>query len=134
MLRAAGLLSPARDQEIDMKAQIGRGISETRDPDDDSYWRETYRERTYYRDLYKYDDYEPAYRLGYNAAARNLVEGQVRPYDNAVDEQLRGFFDHFKGGSSLTWPDARLAVQDAYERRAERMRVGVAAGTSGMDQ
>ena len=104
---------------------IGHGIGEAVDPTEDAHWRSTHTERPYYRDQYAYDDYEPAYRLGYNAADSNRGDDNtVREYDDATDEQLRGHYDKYRGDSKLEWADARMAVRDAYDRRAESSRVG----------
>lgn len=108
---------------------IGHGIGEAVDPTEDEYWRDAYRERPYYRDTYTYDDYEPAYRLGYNAATANHPEAAgVRGYDDNIEAQLRDHYERsYRGNSRLEWPDARLAVRDAYDRRTEASRVATTA-------
>lgn len=108
---------------------IGHGIGEAVDPTEDEYWRDTYRERPYHRDIYTYDDYEPAYRLGYNAAAVNRHETEgVRPYDDDIDAQLRDHYERsYRGTSRLDWADAQHAVRDAYDRRTEASRTATTA-------
>ena len=99
---------------------IGHGIGEAVDPTEDAYWRDNYSSRDYHKSDYGYEDYEPAYRMGYNAADSNKDGDSVRPYDASTDEQLRGHYEKYRGSSTMTdWEHARPAVKDAYERRRE---------------
>ena len=56
-------------------ALAGKAIAENVNPTvETDYWRRSYKTRPYYTDEYSYDDYESAYRLGwenYNDTARN---------------------------------------------------------------
>ena len=97
---------------------VGHGIGEAVDPTEDEYWRENHADREYVKDDVGYDDYEPAYRLGYNAADAH----ENAPYDDEVEAKVAGVYEDRRGESSLEWDDAKPAVRDAYERRAERMR------------
>ena len=106
---------------------IGKGIGEAVDPTEDAYWRENHRARPYARAGRSYDDYEPAYRLGYNAVG---AYGD-RAYDETIESELRSAYDARRGDSRLEWDDARHAVRDAYDRRLgrgmtddDRMRAG----------
>ncbi len=100
---------------------IGHGIGEAVDPTEDAYWRENHASRDYYDKGYGYDDYEPAYRLGYNAAeARRGDDKYVPAYDDDTDKALGEHYDKsFRGESKLDWDRARHATRDAYERRAQ---------------
>ena len=111
---------------------IGKGIGEAVDPTEDAYWRETHTERDYYNDDYSYDDYEPAYRMGYTLAdaEHEHHDAVVRPhvesgtteghtYDDS-DAELERLYGERRGESRLDWDDARHAVRDAYKRRVEQ--------------
>ncbi len=107
---------------------IGHGIGEAVDPTEDEYWREEHTDRPYYAEGRSYEDYEPAYRLGYNAADANVGDNkQIRQYDDAVDSQLREHYGKYRGDSELEWDEAREAVREAYQRRMERRRSGATA-------
>ena len=95
---------------------VGKGIGEAVDPSEDTYWRESYSSRPYYRDGYSYDDYEPAYRLGYNAW--DTHSDARRDFDDEMDHELRRHYEDRRGRSRLAWDDARHAARDAWERRA----------------
>ena len=92
---------------------IGKGVGEAVDPSEDTYWRETYSSRPYFRDGYSYDDYEPAYRLGYNA-----YDTHGAAFSDEMASDLERHYTDRRGHSRLEWDDARHAVRDAYERRA----------------
>lgn len=96
---------------------IGHGIGEAVDPTEDDYWRESYTDRPYRRDGAEYDDYEPAYRLGYNAYDARQVD-----YNDDIDAELAKTYEKRRGNSSLEWEHARPAVRDAYTRRAQTHR------------
>ena len=56
----------------------GKGAARVVNPkNEDLYWREAYSRTPYYRSGRTYDDYAPAYSLGYNGWA--LGRGLVRP-------------------------------------------------------
>jgi hypothetical protein len=97
---------------------IGKGISESIDPTEDAYWRDEHTRRPYYSSGRRYEDYEPAYRLGYRAY--DVHKGE---YDDRLDDDLRRTYEgDWRKGSSLEWDDARHAVRDAYTRRAHNRR------------
>ena len=92
----------------------GKAVAEHIDPTVESaYWRDEHRNRPYYNDAYTYDDYAPAYQVGWES------------YDPAADadwaarEQVaRQRWE--KEGGTMTWEDARLAAEDAYTRVSHR--------------
>lgn len=97
---------------------IGKGIGEAVDPTEDEYWRARHADTDYYRGEYTYDDYEPAYRLGYNAAD---ASEEAHTYDEA-DAQLEKLYGDRRGESRLEYDLARPAVREAYERRMQQRR------------
>ena len=89
------------------------------------YWSTNYRNEPYYRQGLGYDDYEGAYRTGY--------EGYGRYGDRKweeVEADLRSDYERNRGQSTLAWDDARPATRAAWERletqrRANRSGAGV---------
>src|SRR5213592_3257476 len=90
----------------------GKGIGEMIEPTaEEAYWRETYVSRPYYEGGTSYDEYAPAYRMGWESSQR--YRGQT--FDQA-EPRLRSDWERFKGKSRLTWDKAKFAVRDAWDR------------------
>lgn len=92
---------------------IGKGIAEGIDPTEESaFWAESYKDRPYYDQGFSYDDdYEPAYRFGW--------ETRRKHYDKRfedVEPDLEKEWTGVKGESKLTWEHAKHAVRDAWHR------------------
>ena len=96
----------------------GKGIAEAVNPTtEDAYWSEEYRNAPYYEDVYKYDDYAPAYRVGYEGYGQYGATG--RDYSE-VEPDLQQHYLRSRGDSKLDWDKARLAVRSAWERVRDR--------------
>jgi hypothetical protein len=80
---------------------------------EDAYWRRVFQDEPYYEAPMAFDDYSPAYRVGYTGPLRR--EGSF----HTLEEQLRQDWDAVKGRSRLTWPQARVAIRAAWDRVAE---------------
>lgn len=97
-------------------AKAGDSVAEAVNPTEyDEHWRSEYRNATYYDADRTWDDYAPAYGLGYYG--RNYYAG--RRYDD-VESDLERSWDKVRGESRLAWNDARDAVRDGWhyvERR-----------------
>lgn len=79
---------------------------------EDAYWQREFTKQPYYRPELSYDDYSPAYRVGYTAPLR-------RPGSFAsLEQDLQQDWKRVKGPSRLTWPEAREATRAAWERVA----------------
>ena len=89
---------------------------------DSGYWNQQFRSEPYFLEGDSYDDYEPAYRLGYQGRGRYAD----RPWEQA-EAELRNDWESLKGQSRLTWEQARLASQAAWHR-VERALPGDADG------
>lgn len=89
---------------------------------EDSHWRETYAKEPYHNGAYKYDDYAPAYRLGYTG--RSQYAG--KSFDEAHDS-LATDWEQTKGSSRMAWEDAKPATRAAWHR-VERALPGDADG------
>jgi hypothetical protein len=81
---------------------------------EDAYWRRVFQDEPYFEAGRGYDDYGPAYRVGYTGPLRR--EGHF----HEVEDDLRRDWDGVKGRSRLNWTQARLAVLAAWDRVTER--------------
>lgn len=101
----------------------GKAAGEAVNPTvEDAYWRENHTDERYYNDQYKYDDYSPAYRLGYE----NRAKYGDRTWEQAEPE-LQADWKRTKGESRLEWNDAKQATRAAWHR-VERAIPGDADG------
>ncbi|WOP16736.1 hypothetical protein [Ottowia sp. SB7-C50] len=93
-------------------AAAGHGVARAVNPTaEDAYWRDSYTLAPGYRDGYTYDDYGPAYRLGYDGYGRYTG----RTYDE-VEPTLAREWDAIKGKSRLTWEEAKASTRAAWHR------------------
>src|SRR5512132_3956795 len=89
----------------------GKGVGEMIDPTaEDTYWRENYKTRSYASGA-TYDEYQPAYRMGWESSQR--YKGHT--FDSA-ESNLKADWERAKGKSKLTWDKAKFAVKDAWDR------------------
>jgi len=79
-------------------------------PDSD-YWTRQFSSEPYFLEGDSYDDYDPAYRLGYGARHRH----PGRDF-GSLETQLQHDWESSKGLSRLDWNRARQAVLRAWER------------------
>ena len=104
----------------------GVGVAEMSDiVDHDAenvYWRDAHSAEPYFRPGMTYEDYQPAYRMGWSSPAR---------YDGGTFDQyepaFRNDWDSMKGVSRLSWDDARHAARAGWHR-VERALPGDADG------
>jgi hypothetical protein len=100
----------------------GHGVSAAFDPEvEDAYWRDNYSSRPYVKPGSAYDDYQPAYRYGWESRAKYNSS-----WDEASSDIERGW-DNAKSNSRLAWNDAKDAVRDGWHR-VERALPGDADG------
>lgn len=91
-------------------AGAGNSIAEAVNPSDyTAYWKANHAAAPYYQPGLAWDDYQPAYDLGYAAYGR--AEG--RTFDD-IEAELQRTWDATRGDSSLAWVDARGAVHDGW--------------------
>jgi hypothetical protein len=102
----------------------GHAAAERFDPTvEDAYWRENFEREAYYEPGMTYDDYWPAYRLGYEARARYPEMEFVD-----IEIQLAEDYEKSRGKSRLGWDRARHAVRAAWDRIEHAVK-----GKSGKD-
>jgi uncharacterized protein (TIGR02271 family) len=92
---------------------VGKGVAEAVNPTaEQEYWSQTYNREPYYRRERTWDDYEEAYRTGYEGYARY---GREREWSQC-EVDLRRKFEERKGQSRLSWEEARPAARAAWDR------------------
>ncbi|WP_394789906.1 PA2169 family four-helix-bundle protein [Rhodoferax sp.] len=82
---------------------------------EEAYWRERYATEPYYEAGRTYDDYGPAYALGWTGVG--LYGGEF----DAAEPQLARAWEAQRGRSSLAWPHARHATRAAWGRVNENL-------------
>lgn len=89
----------------------GKVVAESVNPSaEDAYWRSSYDRESYYEPGRSYDDYAPAYELGWSSrAARDDSFDTLEP--TLADEWATR-----RGSSTLDWPQARHASRAAWDR------------------
>jgi hypothetical protein len=79
--------------------------------EDDRYWREHHGNQHYANPASNYEEYQPAYQYGTDAAHRY----QGRTWDDVQGDLERGW-DRARGDSSLAWANVKDAVRAAWDR------------------
>lgn len=93
---------------------LGKSVAETLDPTvEDEYWRHNYGTRPYVEPDYSYEDYSPAYRVGYEGYSTYSKQGLS--YQEAEPHLRQRYEQH--GTHRLGWDKAKHASQDAWHRR-----------------
>ena len=92
---------------------VGQGSAHGVNHDEeDAYWRENHVSEPYYNPGRSYDDYGPAYRMGWESRAR-YDEGTFDTYEPS----FRNDWDEsYRAQSRLTWAEARHAARAGWER------------------
>jgi hypothetical protein len=104
-------------------AAAGHSVAEGIDPTaEDAYWEKNHHLRPYYISDYDYNDYRPAYQMGYEGYGQR----DGRSYDE-VEPELSRNWEEKRGQSRLDWDNARDAVRDGWHR-VERAIPGDADG------
>ncbi|WP_242041170.1 YsnF/AvaK domain-containing protein [Leptolyngbya sp. FACHB-261] len=92
----------------------GKGVAESVNPTvEDEYWRDNYATRPYVEQGHQYEDYQPAYRTGYEGYNRYASTG--RSYDE-VEPELQTDYEKNHGGAGLGWDKAKHAAKDAWHK------------------
>lgn len=79
---------------------------------EDLYWSGIYWKEPYFRADYDYEDYAPAYCVGYSGYAQ--YGGRFED----AEKSLCANFARIRGDSRLTWDEAVQAVRMAWRRAA----------------
>ena len=97
----------------------GKGAAEAVNPtEEERYWRENYKSRPYFQQGKDFDHYAPAYRYGWESAARQ--DYTSRRFDD-IENDLGRNWPNARGNARTEWSDVRFAARDAFERVRNRM-------------
>ena len=92
----------------------GKGAAEAVNPTlEDTYWRDNYTAQPWVETTYTYEDYQPAFRSGYEGYAR--YRGTGKRYED-VEPELRRSWESTRGRSRLDWERAKAASRAAWDR------------------
>ena len=101
---------------------------------EDAYWRDSYQNEPYYENGRQYEQYQPAYAMGWTSAA--TYPGEF----DAYDAEMQTRWQSERGNSSLDWDSARTPARAAWDRvrtsgaRASAMAADASlAGEQNMD-
>lgn len=93
-------------------AYAGKGVAEAIDPTvEEAYWRDNHSSQEWADGDTNYDEYEPAYRMGYEKRA---LHTESRWDDK--ETELESEWDEFKGDSRLQWEKAKHATRAGWHR------------------
>ena len=97
----------------------GHAVGEQVDPTGETeYWQHNYTTRPYYTKDHTWDDYQPAYKYGWESRAKY----RDRKWDDKLETDLRTGWETTKGKSRLGWENAKNAVRDAWDRTDKTYR------------
>lgn len=106
--RSMGSTSKTAGRDLNSGVQVGSGSNSDFDVDQ---YRTYFLSCPYYTPTSRFEDYEPAYRYGYEANKTH----SGKSWDEIESDMERGW-ERFKGNSALTWERAKLAVRDGWNR------------------
>ncbi len=102
-------------------ALSGKAIADRINPSaENDYWRKNYSSRPYVTSGSTYDNYAPAYRMGYE----RYPQYHGRSFDD-VEPEFRRDWEASRGTSSLTWEHAKNATRDAFERARNSVELAI---------
>src|SRR5688572_16924156 len=105
---------------------IGKGIAEKIDPTrEDAYWRENHSRQAFAKNR-PYDDFAPAYRVGYQGYGEYGVAGKTFEESEA---DLRRKYEMEE--ADLEWTEARAASQAAWQKFDDKGRATGSVDTYG---
>jgi hypothetical protein len=97
----------------------GKNVAEQANPTfEENDWQETYTSSPYVEEDKTYEDYQPAYRTGYEGYDRYGHSG--RTYSEVETDLQRDYQANQTG--SLPWEQAKHAVKDAWDRASTQLR------------
>jgi hypothetical protein len=98
-----------------LDSEDGAVVEALVDPrEQDTYWQVAHAREIYFRAGLSYEDYAPAYCVGYIGYA------QYRGTFDDAEKSLLANWCRIKGDSRLTLDEARTAIRAAWERVAAR--------------
>jgi len=104
-------LQASPSEDVDEHCAVLGPVDSAREED---YWRRAFWCEHYYRQGLDYEDYAPAYCVGYIGCAQYGGE-----YEDA-ENSLCANWERIKGDSRLTLAEARRAMRAAWDRMSDR--------------
>lgn len=99
----------------------GKNAAEQINPTvEDEYWRENYTSRPYVEADKTYDDYQPAYKTGYESYGQYASSNKNF---NDVEPEIKSRYQKDYKDSALPWDKAKPAVQDAWSRAQDSIKL-----------
>jgi len=90
---------------------VGQGVAAYVNPAEERvYWQDHYRNENYYDPNFDFDDYHPAYEVGYTVRGRSDTRWEE------LEDKLGAEWDSVKGQSRLTWEQAKAAARSAWDK------------------
>ncbi|MDB5730771.1 MAG: hypothetical protein JWQ03_666 [Variovorax sp.] len=120
---AVGLVAGAVMGGLGGKA-AAEGVNPTAE---DTHWRENYDREPYYEAGRSYDDYRPAYEMGWSGRVAGDAD-----FDTA-EPALSSEWNRRRGSSSLDWSQARHASRAAWDRAGRSAQSGTTSSTTTTD-
>ena len=120
----AGPIGPAIGAAVGAVAGglAGKAVAEAIDPTaEHAHWQEHHTREPYYSSEYTYEDYGPAYSLGWRDVHTTPADARFED----VEESLAHDWAIYRGQSRLDWPEASPAARAAWERAKRRGRMMV---------
>jgi hypothetical protein len=77
-----------------------------------AYWEQNYKREPYFERGYTFEDYLPAYRIGWEARVLYYDAGSFDEVERELERQYR----RGRGASQLGWEKGRHAARAAWER------------------
>jgi hypothetical protein len=110
---------PARGHSFDGQGTIdpAAAVNRVNAREEDAFWRRAFWRERYYSAGLDYEDYAPAYCVGYVGYAQ-----YGGGYDDA-ERSLCANWERIKGDSRLSMDEAKLAMRAAWDRMAGRLHV-----------
>ncbi|MES2569943.1 MAG: YsnF/AvaK domain-containing protein, partial [Verrucomicrobiota bacterium] len=99
----------------------GKAVAEAIDPAaEETYWRERFQSEPYVKQERTYEDYQPAYRTGYEGFSKYEPGTRFEEAEATLKEDYTS-----TGQASVPWEEARPAAEAAWQRveRGEAVRV-----------
>ena len=81
---------------------------------EDEHWRTNYADEPYHDSAFGFEDYIPAYRLGYEGRGRYAGQRWEE-----VEAEMRTDWPMLRGGSRMDWEEAAPAARAGWQRREQ---------------
>ncbi len=111
-------------------AGVGHTAGEAHDPTDPKFWRDQYKNSSYYDENADFDrDVAPAYEYGTTLPTATATSSGGKSTFEAVEDKAREGWEKVKGSSTHSYDKARGAIRDAYETKTNASNTGNYKGT-----